>query len=238
MERRLPEHRHRHRQPAELPRHRGVQRRHGHDSGLRADVGELQGAVRDRRLAHSSRSDRSRFGWRHNGAARRRGHGPLAEHGLHDAVARRLSAHARAVLQGRELARQRRRRLHRHVPSVERKRGHQSRSHGHVRERSRRAQRVSVPVALRLAPVESARLRHLGRRLRVLRRPRAVRVLDQAVRPEGAGDAPVRFDAHRRRSRALYRFPAAARSAVRRLGVDAQPSRVATATFSSTRRRA
>ena len=43
VERDLPQPRHQHHQPAELSRHRDLHRRHGRDSGLRADVGEHEG---------------------------------------------------------------------------------------------------------------------------------------------------------------------------------------------------
>ena len=84
----------------QLSRHGDVQRRHGHDPGFRPDVGEHEGAVRHRRIAHPSRSHRHGDRRRHDGRNRRRGPGALAESGLPGEIARELSAHARALLQG------------------------------------------------------------------------------------------------------------------------------------------
>ena len=77
-------------------------------------------------------------------ATRRRRHGALAESGLPGEVARELSAHARALLQGRGVAPRRRRRLHRHVPAVQDRRGHQPRSDRHLRQRAGGPERLPV----------------------------------------------------------------------------------------------
>ena len=71
VERRLPQPRRRHRQPAEVPRHGDLQGRHRQDPGLRPDVGEHESVVRDRRAAHPSRPDRSGHRRREDGGARR-----------------------------------------------------------------------------------------------------------------------------------------------------------------------
>ena len=181
---RLPQSGHQHRQPPQLPRDGDVHGRNGHDPGLRADVGEHEGAVRHRRLAHPSRARRPRHRRGDNGRARRGGRGALAQPGLPGPVARQVPAHAGAVFQERTVADLRRRRLHRHVPVVQerRKKRHQPRSHGHVLERACRRERVSISISVRIAAVDAARVRGLERRLAVLRRGRAVRIFDPAVR--------------------------------------------------------
>ena len=53
------------------------------------------------------------------------------------------------------VAARRRRRLHRHVPPVQDRRGDQSRSDRHLHQRARRPERLPVPAALRIAALDA-----------------------------------------------------------------------------------
>ena len=197
MERRRPQHRHQHQQPAEVPRHGDVQRRHGRDSGLRADVGEHEGAVRHRRRAHPSRSRSTS-----TPTARRRSRsgdvdiGALAGADLPGEVAR---AAFRAC--ARSSSRTSRGGSPATATSPARStcsRGGPSDLDRHVRERAGRRSTTTGSRALRLAALDAARLRgHERRRRSSSAATRGSVYCDRAARRADQADAPLRRDADR-----------------------------------------
>ena len=146
---------------------------------------------------------------------------------------RAVSAHARALLRERALAALGRRRLRRHLSPVQGR----ARSVRAVRQRAGRRRRLPLSVAVRRPALDAHRLRGDRRRLQVLRRRRAVRLLDRAARIADAVDGAVRRDLHRRRSRADLGFLRARRPAVRRPRDRAQSARLADRALSRAPRR-
>ena len=179
-----------------LPKYHGTRdlhRRHGRDSGLRPDVGEHEGAVRHRRVAHSPRSHRHA-----TPTARRRSrrgdvdmaHWPKQSYQVQ--VARELSAHARAVLQGRDRGGSPATATS-PAPSICSRPATRPTaiSTGTFTSELAGRQRLPLPGAVRIAALDAARLRRLERRLAVLWRRRAVRLRHQAVRREDASRRTV-----------------------------------------------
>ena len=188
VEHRRPQPRRQHRQPAEVPRHRDLHRRHGRDPELRADVGEHESALRHRRAAHPSRSHRPRHRRREDRRARRCRHrrtGPSRPTRSSRASSFRACASSSSRTRngsspatatspacsicsraGRDLDR-------------------------HVRERVARRQRLPLPDR---STARCAGRRHAfevtRRRRAVLRRRRALRLLDQAARRRGRSRPP------------------------------------------------
>ena len=180
MEHRLPEPRRQHRQPAELPRHGDLHRRHGRDPELRADVGEHEGAVRHRRRAHPPRPHRSRDRRREDAsraASVDTARWPEQTYQVQSRV--HFPAHARAVLHERDSGTSPATAISTACSTCSRA---AAISTGTFTSELAGVNAYQLPVALRLAALDAERLRGLGRGSRVLRRRRALHVLDQAAR--------------------------------------------------------
>ena len=160
--------------------------------------------------------DRPRDRRREDRGARRGRHRALARTDLPGAVARALSAHARAVLQERDRG---------ISPATATSTGvfHLFKGGrdltGTFTSAARRRERLPLPVAVRVAALDADVFEVWDAGVEVLRRRRAVRLLDQAARPEDAADSQ-RFDATVTGVdlAQLHRLRAAARPAVRRRG--------------------
>ena len=143
-----------------------------------------------RRPACAPRPDRYRHRRREDGRARRASisaHWPEQSYEVESRVQfPRMREH---LLRRSELGPDRRRRLRRHVSSVQGR----PRSGRHVQERRARLERLPVPGAVRLAALDAGRLRSPERRSAVLWRRRAVRLLDRAARRRRRGPT-ARFD--------------------------------------------
>ena len=192
VERRRPQHRPQHRQPAEVPRHGHLQRRHGGDSALRAVLGEDARQLRHRRGPDPSRSHRVRHRRRED--RRRRASSTSATGRSRPTSSSRACSFRGCVScsSRTKMGAGGRGRFHRHVSSVQER----PRSRRHVRERGGSASTAyrfpELYGSLRWTPTA---FDVTERRRRSVRRRRALHLLDSAAR-RPRSEPTARFEAN------------------------------------------
>ena len=160
---------------------------------------------------------------RTNGRDRRRRSRPLARAALSAPVADRLSDAEEHLLSRAEVRRLGRRRLHRHVSSLQGR----TRAEGLVRQPAGRRQRLALPEPARVGAVAARSARDHQRDERAVRRHGAVRLPDGAVRQADSGARDVGRAVQRRRSRCALGFSRDRGAAARGPRLGPEPSRMA-----------